>query len=90
MVKVKYKGGSNYREISAADWTSLGFPEQGKTVWDRDNARGAVSAKQVIELSEEAAQWLLDNEPKGDFEIVEEAEAAGTGETPPPLPKPKK
>lgn len=72
MVKVKYTGTSNYREITAADWTSIGFKDQGKTVWDRDNARGTVGAKQVHELSEEAAQWLLDNEPEGDFEILEE------------------
>lgn len=86
MVKVKYTGTSNYREITAADWTSIGFKDQGKTVWDRDNARGTVGAKQVHELSEEAAQWLLDNEPEGDFEILEEEEAASTnaGDVPPP------
>lgn len=76
MVKVKYTGTSNYREISAADWKSLGIEGQGKTVWDRDNARGTVGAKQVHELTDEAAQWLLDNEPEGHFEIIEEEQVS--------------
>lgn len=86
MAKVRYTGTSNYREITAADWTSVGFPDQGKTVWDRDNARGVVGARQVHELSDEVAQWLLDNEPKGDFEIEEETAPGVTDTTKPPKP----
>lgn len=72
MPRVKYKGTSNYREILAADWKSVGVEDQGKVVWDRDNARGVVGAKPIQEVSEAAAQYLLDNEPEGDFEVLED------------------
>lgn len=81
MVKIKYIGTSHYREILSADFKRHDV-EQGKVVWDRDNLRGRSDAKQVNEVTQEAADWLMANEP-GDWEIVEDTPPSL--EVPPPI-----
>lgn len=87
MKKVRFHGDSHYRVIEAKDWKSLGFEGQGKIIWDRDNRGGdnvhpkSDSLAQVHEVSDEVADWLLANEPKGHFKIVEDSTLAGSEAT---------
>lgn len=73
MPKLKYLGPSHFREIGKADFTSVGvdqtaikvarhdlFPEQKDKKYDDS-----------VEVSQEAADWLLENE-KGSWEVIEE------------------
>lgn len=85
MPRVQYKGSSHYREFTKADWTGVGVEDQNKVVFDRDSrggdgAHSGASLSQVHELSEAAAKYLLENEPKGEFVIVE-----NSAESTPPL-----
>lgn len=81
MKKVQYHGDTHYRIIEAKDWKSLGIENQGKVIWDRDNRGGddvhpkSADLAQVHELADEAADWLLKNEPKGHFKIVDKSSA---------------
>lgn len=62
MPKVRYIGTSNIREITAADWKSIGVEGQKKVTWDRDK-------KEAHDISDEALAWLEENEP-GSYEVV--------------------
>ncbi len=72
MQSIKYVGTSNYREITAADWKSLGIEGQSGVVWDRDstNVLHKRGAKQVHDLEDAAVEWLLAN-LSNEFEVVE-------------------
>lgn len=89
MPKVKYVGSSNYREISAADFKSVGVEDQSGLVWDRDDRRDRRGAAVIHDVSEAAATYLIEKEPTGDFEIVKEEapERASEGDKPPKAPK---
>lgn len=67
MAKIQYTGLSHFREITAADWKSVGVEDQNKTVWERD-------AETVLDVSDAAAEYLLKKEPKGDFKVIEDDE----------------
>lgn len=64
MPKLKhvYAGTPNIRLIEAADLKRHGVEGHTKTVWSPDNDHTA-------EVSQEAADWLLANEP-GDWELL--------------------
>ncbi len=70
MPKVQYVGISHYREITKADWESVGVDDQEAVRWDRDNRRDKEGFSQVVEVSDGAATFLMEKEPKGDFAIV--------------------
>lgn len=73
-VNLKYKGASHYREVSAADFKSLGVEDQGKIRVAGESAlvrNHDYDTPQVVEVSEDAADALLDIEPD-DWEITEE------------------
>ncbi len=71
MAKVKYIGTSNFREITAADWKSVGVEGQETAVWDRDDTRLRKGASQIVELNDAALAYLQESE-KGAFEVVED------------------
>lgn len=80
MPRVQYVGTSHYREFTAADWKNVGVEDQDKVVFDRDNRGGdgvhsGRSLAQVHEVSEAAAQYLMEKEPKGDFKLIEDEPA---------------
>ena len=64
-LKHAYAGTQHIRRISASDFTSVGFADQGKVEWNPGNDHTA-------EVSDEAGQWLTDNEP-GEWEVVDAA-----------------
>lgn len=53
---VEYVGGAHVREISAADWKSVGADGQGKVSWDRRNQR--TNRVALSDLSPEAVAYL--------------------------------
>lgn len=77
MPKVQYKGTSHFREITAADWKSVGVEDQGKVVWDRDGTGSPhyPGAAQVHEVNDAAWAYLSEKETPGQFTLVEEAPA---------------
>jgi hypothetical protein len=88
--KVQYVGTSNFREITTSDWKNVDVEDQSSTVWDRDNLRTRKDAKKVLEISDAALAYLMENE-KGDFKVIQESPpavtedaTAGTGKPKPP------
>lgn len=84
MPKVKYTGLANYREISAADFKSLGVEDQQGVKWDRDDRRDRSGWKQVVELSDAALAALQENDTADgyhSYEVVEE-DNSSTNEEP--------
>lgn len=79
MARVQYVGTSNFREITNADWKSIGVEDQGKVVWDRDK-------KEVHEISDAAWAWLNENE-KGDYKLVTEPVVASVEPIAEPTPE---
>lgn len=79
MPKVKYTGQANYREISAADFKSLGVEDQRGVKWDRDGVNDRKGWSQVVELSDAALAALNEKDTANgyhSYEVVEEAEEA--------------
>lgn len=65
MPKIQYTGLSHIREISNADFKSVGVEDQNKCKWVRDE-------RTVLDVSEAAATYLLEQEPKGEFTLIED------------------
>lgn len=66
MKNLKFVGPQHYREISEADWASAGITDQGDVKVAGDNAFVRVqdyNTSRVVELSDDAAQFLLTTEP---------------------------
>lgn len=61
-LKHAYAGSQNVRRVTSADFKSVGL-ENSVVEWNPKNGH-------VAEVTDEAGQWLLDNEP-GDWELVE-------------------
>lgn len=61
-----YKGSENIRILLVEDFAKMGASE-GETSWDPSNGH-------VVEVSDPAAKWLLENEP-GDWSIASETAA---------------
>ena len=59
---IHYKGGAHVREIYAKDWQSVGVNDQELTRWEASNGH-------TVEVSDEAAKWLLEND-SDNFEEV--------------------
>lgn len=59
---VRYKGGSDSRSLTAADFKSMGVEGQNKVVFNADNDR-------TVELSNEAAATLVEQLPR-EFELA--------------------
>lgn len=62
-VQHAYVNTPHERVISAADFKSLGVEEQGKAVWEPKN-------RHIVELTDEAADKLLEVEP-GEWRILD-------------------
>lgn len=75
MPKVQYIGTSHYREFSKADWSNVGVEDQSHVGWDRDNRQDRKGFNQVNDVSDAAAKYLMEKEPKGDFKIIEGEES---------------
>lgn len=77
MPNLKYVGAAHYREISKADFESLGVEDQGKIRVAGESAlvrNHDYKTPQVVELSEDAADALLDIEPDDWVETEEPPE----------------
>ncbi len=77
MPKLRYVGGSHYREITKANFKSIGVEDQDKIHVAGRNAKvmlGDHKTPDTVEVSEAAATWLLDFE-RGDWEVVDESNA---------------
>jgi hypothetical protein len=77
MPNLKYVGASHYREISKADFQSLGVEDQGAIRVAGESAlvrNHDYKTPQVVELTEDAADALLDVEPDDWEETDEPAE----------------
>jgi hypothetical protein len=70
-VKLTYRGSGDFREISRKDFGSIGVEHDAIKV-----AHGA-----AVELSEEAAAWLLENESEA-WKAAEASQPAATHDVP--------
>jgi len=78
MPKLQYVGQSHFREISAANFTSIGAEGQKKILVARHDVFPEQNPNNVpteVEVSDEAANWLLANE-SSDWKVVEDAPAS--------------